>query len=187
MYVHGIRCHDERIYEIKLFDRALSNGCNVVQTIGIELIDTFLNAKSNFECDLQRTFERMSTTIDDDNLTKNRNHINAISDNFATIVDNIWYTLIELETSLHERIMDSMNVFINTIHTIIQNFNDKCNETFNGIRSACDAYFQSNIDNVNKTIEEQRINHVSIINHKHDTMLCRANKWLSETIEGYEL
>lgn len=186
MHVHGIQCHDERVYEIKLFDESLSNGCDAVQTIGIQLIDTFLNAKSNFECDLRQTFELMAKSTDDD-LTNNRDHINAISNNFATIVDNIWYTLIELETSLHERIMDSMSIFINTIRTIIQNFNDKSNEMFNSIRSACDAYFQSNIDSVNKTIEEQRINHISIINHKHDVMCTRSNKWLSEIIDGYEL
>lgn len=184
--MHGIRCHDERTDEIQLFDKALANGCDTVQIIGIQLIDMFLNEKNNFVCELKRTLGHLSKSIDDDSM-KNRNHINTISDKFATIVDNIWYALIELETSLHERIMNSMSIFINTIRTIIQNFNDKSNETFNSIRSACDAYFQSNIDSVNKTIEEQRINHISIINHKHDVMCTRSNKWLSEIIEEYEL
>lgn len=190
MHVYGVRCHDERIHEIEMFDKALANGCMEVQTIGIEMIDEFLNSKSNFQMDLKHTFQLLAKSTDDI-FTKNHNQINTISDNFATIVDNIWYTLIELETSVHERIIDSMHIFSDTIRTLIQNFNDKTNETFSSIRSACDAYFsQSNIDCVNKTIsndDQCKTQHLNIINHKHDVMRTRSNKWLNDTIDAYEL
>ncbi|XP_031620281.1 uncharacterized protein LOC116338888 [Contarinia nasturtii] len=127
----------------------------------------------------------------DGNLTKNRTHIDDISDNFALAIDNIWYTLIELETSLHERIIVSMKLFNDTIRTIIENFNDKSNETFH-IRSACDTYFQSyddgyndaNNDPNNKTTQKR---HMNIIDQKLDLMCTRANKWLEKIIEQYEL
>lgn len=197
MHSYGIQCHDERANEIKLFDEALANSCEQVQAIAIELIDKFLGQKNDFVTKLKQTLHTMAKSTDDDVdndginkiiLQKNRTHCDAISDNFATVVDNIWYTLIELETSLHERIVDSMKMFSDTIRTIIENFNDKSNETFHSIRSACDAYFQSNAADCsgysNGTMRER---HVSIINQKLDLMCCKANKWLTEVTERYEL
>lgn len=197
MHLYGIECHAERANEIKLFDEALENSCHQVQAIGIKLIDTFLGQKNDFVTNLKQTLNTMAKSTDDDdddvdsnvNLTvKNaRTQCDAIIDNFATVVDNIWYTLIELDTSLHERIMDSMKIFSDTIRTIIENFNDKSNETFHSIRSACDAYFQSNAVDGPHDNETMRQRHVNIINQKLDLMLTRANKWLSEVIERYEL
>lgn len=197
MHSYGIRCHDERANEIKLFDEALANSCEQVQAIGIELIDKFLGQKNDFVTMLKQTLHTMAKSTDDDDdnsiasdgnfLQKTRTHCDAISDNFATVVDNIWYTLIELETSLHERIMDSMKMFSDTIRTIIENFNDKSNETFHSIRSACDAYFQSNAADCPGHSGTMRQRHVSIINQKLDLMCCKANKWLTEVTERYEL
>lgn len=193
MYVYGIQCHDEHANEIKLFDEALVNSCQLVQTIGIELIDKFLGQKCDFVTNLKQTFLTMSKSTDG-NLTKN---IDDISDNFTLTIENIWYTLIELETSLHERIINSMKLFNDTIRTIIENFNDKSNETFRNIRLACDNYFQSNGDgdsdsnNDTTTTEADnkttRKRHMNIIDQKLDLMCTRANKWLANIIEGYEL
>lgn len=184
MHVYGVRSHEERANEIKLFDEALANSCEQAQAIGIELIDKFFGQKNDIITNLKQTFHLMAKSTDDD-LTKNRTHIDAISDKFATVVDSIWYTLIELETSLHERLIGSMKIFNDTIRTIIENFNDKSNETFYCIRSACDAYFQSNIDGSDDGMAIHR--HMSIINQKLDRMCSRANKWLAEVTEGYEL
>lgn len=184
MHVYGIQCHNKRANEIKLFDEALSNSCDEVQAISIKLIDKFFGQKADFIMNLKQSFQSMCKSTDDD-IATHRNHIHTIGDNFAKAVDSIWYTLIELETSLHERIMDSMKIFNDTIRTIIENFNDKSTETFDRIRSACDAYFQSIIDTSAIDASEQR--HINIINHKLDLMCSRANKWLSKTIEGYEL
>lgn len=212
MHLYGIQCHDERANEIKLFDEALANSCEQVQAIGIELIDKFLGQKNDFVTNLKQTLHTMAKSTDDDNdndydeadvdntmnltttKTTKKNHrtqCDAISDNFAMVVDKIWFVLIELETSLHERIViDSMKMFTDTIRTITENFNDKSNETFHSIRSACDAYFQSNAtdgppDLVNNGTMRER--HVSIINQKLDRMISRANKWLAEVTEKYEL
>lgn len=196
MHLYGIQCHDERANEIKLFDEALANSCEQVQAIGIELIDKFLGKKNDFVTNLKQTLHTMAKSTDDnvnidnndENLTtKNRTNCDAISDNFEMVVDNTWYTIIELETSLHERIMDSMKMFTDTIRTLIENFNDKSNETFHNIRSACDAYFQLNATDGLDDNETARQQHMSIINQKLDRMYSRANKWLSEVIEKYEL
>lgn len=183
MHVYGVQCHNKRANEIKLFDEALANTCNEVQSISIELIDKFFGQKADFVMNLAHAIQSMCKSTDDD-IATHRIHIDTVGDNFAKAVDNIWYTLIELETTLHERIMDSMKIFNDTIRTIIENFNDKSNETFERIRSACEAYFQSNIDGPDDAVKQR---HINIINHKLDLMCSRANKWLSKTIEGYEL
>lgn len=196
MHLYGIQCHDERANEIKLFDEALANSCEQVQAIGIELIDKFLGQKNDFVTNLKQTLHTMTKSTDDDinidnnvvnSTTKKRTNCDTISDNFAMVVDNTWYTLIELETSLHERIMNSMKMFTDTIRTLIENFNDKSNETFHSIRLDCDAYFQLNATDGLDDNETERQRHMSIINQKLDRMCSKANKWLSEVIERYEL
>lgn len=183
MHVYGIQCYNKRANEIKLFDEALANSCDEVQAISIELIDKFFGQKADSVMNLKQSMQSMCKSTDDD-IATHQTHIDTIGDNFGKAVDSIWYTLIELETSLHERITDSMKIFNDTIRTIIENFNDKSIDTFHRIRSACDAYFQSNIDSPADALEQR---HINIINHKLDLMHSRANKLLSETIEGYEL
>lgn len=184
VHVYGIQCHSKRANEIKLFDEALANTCDEIQAISIELIDKFFGQKADYVMNLAHAIQSMCKSTDDD-IATHRIHIDTLKDNFGKAVDTIWYTLIELETSLHERIMDAMKIFNDTVCSIIENFNDKSNETFDRIRSSCDAYFQSNMDGPVDTMNHQR--HINIINHKLDLMCSRANKWLSETIEGYEL
>lgn len=184
MHTYGIECHDKRANEIKLFDEALANSCEMVQAIGIDLIDKFLAEKNEFTSKFAYAIRTMAQSTDD-NFPKNRTHVDAISDNFAMAVDTTWYTLIELEASLHERIVDSMNMFSNTIRQIIENFNDKSNETFSAIRSACDAYFHLNANDASDGASKER--HVSIINQKHDLMCATANKWLAKVIDDCEL
>lgn len=180
----GIQSNEEHANEIKLFDEAFANNCKQVKTIGIELIDKFLGQRNDFVTNLKQAFHLMAKSTDDDS-TENRAHVDALSDNFEMAVDNIWYTLIELESSLHERIMDSTKLFNHTVRTIIENFNDKSNETFRSIRSASDAYFQSNSDDLDNGITRQR--HLTIINQKLDIMCNKANKWLIEVTEKYKL
>lgn len=182
MHDYGIRSYDERANEIKLFDDALATSCADIQAISIELIDKFFHQKTNAITNLNQSFQLMAKSTDND-IATHRTHIDVISVHFTTAVDNIWYALIELETSLHERIRDSMNIFNGTVRTIIENFTDKSGQTFDIIRSACDAYFQSN----DASDEMAKERHTYIINQKRDAMCSRANKWLSEVTNGYEL
>lgn len=185
MHSYGIECYNHRTNEIKLFDDALANSFDEVQAISIKLIDKFFSLKADCSMNLNQAFQSSPINSTDDHCTAtHRTHVDTLCDNFKRSIDSIWYSLIELETSTHERILDSMNRFTDTIRTIIERFNDKCNETFMRIRSACTIYFQSNIDSQNETVEQYQIN---IINHQLDRMCTRANKWLSQTIESYEL
>lgn len=181
MHLYGIQCYNHRTNEIKLFDIALANSFDEVQAISIKLIDKFFGQKADFVMNLKL----MPTNSTDDNCTGTHQiYIDTLCGNFERTIDTIWYSLIELETSQHERILESMNRFNDTIRTIIENFNDKCNETFIRIRSACTTYFQSNIDSRNEALKQYQF---SIINHQLDLMCTKANKWLSQTIERYEL
>lgn len=188
MHAQGIQCNTERTNEIKLFDVALANSFDEIQAISIDLIDEFFGRKAAFASDLklaaQSSLPTSSTADDNCVATHQTNHIDTLCDNFERTVDSIWYNLIELETSQHERILETMNRFNETLRTIIENFNDKCNETSARIRLACTTYFQSNIDSRNEALEQYQI---SIINHQVDAMRTKANKWLSHTIERYEL
>lgn len=183
MHAYGIRCHNQRANEIKQFDEALANSCDEVQTISIELINKFFDQTAEFVMNLKQSIKSMCKSTDD-NCIINRQPIDTLTEHFGLAVDSCWYTLIELETSLHERILGSMNRFNGTMRTIIENFNDKSNETFSRIRSICEAHFPSNIDIRDETMQPR---HITIINHKLDFMRSKANKWLSETIERYEL
>lgn len=185
MHSYGIVCYNHRTNEIKLIDEALANSFDEVQAISIKLIDKFFSLKADCTMHLNQAIQSFHSNSTDDNCTAtHQNYIDTLCDNFKRSTDSIWYSLIELETSQHERILDAMNRFNDTIRTIIENFNDKCNETFMRIRSACTIYFQSNIDSQNETLEQYQIN---IINHQLDLMCTKANKWLSQTIERYEL
>lgn len=187
--MHGIQCNNQRTNEIKQFDIALANSFDEIQAISIDLIDKFLHQKSDFTLNLKlalQSMQPMTINSTDDNCTvaQHQTYIDTLCGNFERSVDSIWYSLIELETSQHERILESMNRFNGTIRTIIENFNDKCNETFIRIRLACTTYFQWNIDSRNEALEQYQMN---IINHQLDVMCTKANKWLSQTIERYEL
>lgn len=186
MHSYGIECYNRRTSEIKLIDEALANSFDEVQAISIKLMDKFFSQKAAFTMHPALAVQSFKCSLTDANcsVTTHPTDIDTLCDNFKRSIDSIWYSLIELETSQHERILDSMNHFNDTIRTIIENFNDKCNETFIRIRSACTIYFQSNIDSRNETLEQYQI---SIINHRLDVMCTKANKWLSQTIERYDL
>lgn len=185
MHVHGIHCNNQRTNEIKLFDGALANSFDEVQAISIDLIDKFFSQKADFASNLELAMQSLATGPTDDNcVATHQTSVDTVRGNFERTVDSIWYNLIELETSQHERILETMGRFNDTIGTIIENFNDKCNETSTRIQLACTTYFQSHIDSRNEALEQYQI---SIINHQLDAMCTKANKWLSQTIERYEL
>lgn len=216
----GIQNYEQRSNEVKQFDEALANSSKDVQWKSIELVDKFLIEKLNLIALTKDHFHQMNELKrnmdapdddDNDNLLDQRHHIDAISEKFMLNIDSIWYALMELETTLHERINESMIIFNDTIRGIIENLIARSDEQFDCIRSACVEYFQ--LKNLNdfgsamatktsssssssslpsspsSTIDMVRpteAHHMNIINQRMDSLCCRAKKWLSEVMAKYE-
>lgn len=144
IYTFGIRNHQHCSTEVKHFDEALANGRKEIQTKSIALIDKFLMEKTNL-IEMTKVYFHQINELGHDSIEQHHHQHDTISEKFMLAIDNIWYSLMELETTLHERINETMIVFNVTIRQIIENFIDQCNECFDCIRSACVDYFRMSI------------------------------------------
>lgn len=185
-----VECHEQRCNEINEFTEALAFGRKGVQLQGIQLVGRFLSEKNSFVAETSKRFHAMHTLVQAapsnvDAIIKHRNGIDEISANFMAAVDNIWYLLMELETSLLERTTKSYSVFNGVVQAMIESVIEKCNTTFDRIRLACNDYFQSVA--LKRTGDEDTKNrHLDIFNQRHETMLGRAKKWLFEITSKHE-
>lgn len=126
---------------MKHFDKALANGRMEIQTKSIALIDKFLLEETN-SIEMTKGYFHQMNELAHDPIEQYHHQHDTISDKFMLAVDNIWFSLMELETTLHERINETIIVFNVTIREIIENFIDHCNERFDCILSACADYFR---------------------------------------------
>lgn len=94
-----------------------------------------------------------------DSIEHHHHQHDTINEKFMLAIDNIWYTLMELETTLHERINKTMIVFNGIIREIIENFIDRCNDGFACIRSACVDYIQMCIADVDNDSHSHNHHH----------------------------
>lgn len=195
IYLFGIKTREKRINELKQFDVALAHSRKEAQMLAIELVDKFLNEKNDFHGKTKDNFRLMSNSLSDSlneqNCEKNHyhRHIDKIDEQYSATIDSIWYALMELETTLHERIIESKKIFDDTILRIIENFITKSNKLFDCIRLACDEYFRLNRhrnNNDSDTIAVTKDHHMNIINSRMDNIESQANKWLSKVMDKYE-
>lgn len=118
----------------------------------------------------------------------NRQQHNLLDERYEARFDSIWYALMELETTLHERITESKTIFIATISHIIENFIEKCSESFECMRTACENYFQTiePVDGHSNDGIMTKDHHLSTIHMRMDQIQSLANKWLWKVIDQYE-
>lgn len=69
-----------------------------------------------------RTEECQKSTIDKDRITKLINEIVVQSDNYKALLDETWYTLMDLEMDLHERIDEANGAFEHNIQDMLYEF-----------------------------------------------------------------
>lgn len=124
----------------------------------------------------------------DANEKPQRQYHNVLDERYEAPLDSVWYALMELETTLHERITESKTIFIATISQIIENFIGKCSELFGCIQTASEYYFQSikSADGHDTGEAITKVHHVSTIDMRMDKIQSLAYKWLSKVIDQYE-
>lgn len=178
VYRLGVECRDQRIADIKLFDDALAHGRKEAQRRAIQLVNGFPNIATT-----------IATTTNATTSTACHHQCHSgLDERYEAPLDSVWYALMEMETTLHERITESKTIFIATISQIIEIFIGKCNGLFGDIRAACEHYFQSiKSANGHDTGETTtKVHHMNIIDMRMDNIQSMACKWLSKLIDQYE-
>lgn len=196
MYRRGLECRDQRIIEIKLFDEALAHGRKAAQHDAIQLVNrcsniattTASNATAIAISRTESVCNSLFVPLAKPDEKTNRQQHNLLDERYEARFDSIWYVLMELETTLHERITESKTIFFETISQIIENFIEKCSESFECMQTACENYFQSiePADGHSNDETMAKDHHSSIIDRRMDKIQSLANKWLLKVIDQYE-
>lgn len=148
----------------------MTNEQKEIQTKSIEMIDKFLMEKIDL-IEMTKGYFHQINELAHDSIEQHHQQHDTISEKFMLAIDNIWYSLMELETTLHERINETMIEFNETIREIIENFIDQCNERFDCIRSACVDYFRMSI------ADDDDDSHTH--SHRHSNNQFGLVSWLS--------
>lgn len=96
--------------------------------------------------DINRMLRKIATEVtandkDSTNLDKQINETLQIDQQFISIVDGIWYSLMEIEISLHERIEEANSSFGDTIQDMVNDFIENAQSLFAQVRDAGIEYF----------------------------------------------
>lgn len=186
--------HQQRTAEICEFEEALANGRTENQLLSIQLVDEFLSEKEIFVAETKNWFNQMrelekSEYDQYDSLLQKQLEMDEISGNFMATIDSLWYALMELETSMHERTMKSFEIFNNDIQSLTENLITQSVVAFDKIQSASDEHLSS----INKekrantkNVETVNNNDLNVINQTRDAMQSRAENWMTELTSKYK-
>lgn len=196
----GIDSHAFRTSEINQLDEALTAGRNEAQTQSIEIITNFLITKSEIVTQTKQCYRAMAEIVNDSDMTSVHfkeifNQCDSFDQKYGETIDNVWFILMEIETTLHERIEETNAKFAEKIKTMLNDFLKKVEIIFDQIKTVCVEFFkmlnEKKVDKSNELyfnlIANSSNDNVSTIDRREDLLVTRAKKWLSELLQKYEL
>lgn len=184
---------NDRTREISEYEEAISESRNAAQSEGIELIDIFLKEKGDFVEQMKGTNTlALNNQIDS---TEKGSKCESLHQRYETLIDNVWYSLMEKETTLHERIEEIRQYFSANITTIVNDFMSQVQQLFAVIRIACEEYFKmieekiqaNEIDDseLDKFCASDRVQQLAVIDRREGDLLDQAKEWLTTHLEKY--
>ena len=160
LFHFGVENHELRTNEVYEFTAALNDGRKKAQNDGITLTMDFLSKQDEFRSKtkelLAKIAEKISISAGDANeLPKDQmDELSSLEQGFYGKVDDIWYLLMEMEVSLHERAEEAINSFDGTIQGILNGFLEKIHSVFDEIREMDNSFSKSLLDIVRKVDED---------------------------------
>lgn len=187
--------YNNRTREISEYEEAMSESRNAAQSEGIELIDIFLKEKDDLFEQVKCTYHHTLAKKNQMDPTKKASECESSHQRYETLIDNVWYSLMEKETTLHERIEEIRQYFSTNITTIVNNFMGEVQQLFAVVRISCEEYFKmieekiqtNEIDDkkLNESCTSDRVQQFSVINRREADLLDQAKEWLTTHLEKY--
>lgn len=187
---YQIRCQEIRQYKM-----AISESRNAAQRESIELIDIFVKEKNDSIAVTKSAYYALAENIKID-VAEQTNECELLHQKYETLIDNLWYSLMEKETTLHECIEEIRIYFSTNITTIVNQFMDSVQSLFAVARIASEEYFKMfeekihgqkiNDEQLNKFCSLDRAAHSAVIDRCESDLLFQAKKWLSQRLDKYQ-
>lgn len=180
------KTHENLEDEIDQMDESLSENRLKASSEGI--IDV-----NNYDEKKIELFNKLRSIKNQSNLDS----LDSIATEFNEITEELWYSLMDKEVSLHERTEDVLQVFFATIKRVAAEFLSSIAPKFDEIQMTCNRYFQSTIKQIStgeSSVDEvlsrqtesdfkEHLKNVRDIQRDLDELV---NKWTIETTNRYE-
>lgn len=206
----GLKEHERRTHEIKLFKNAVDEGMEDIQNRGRRIVDDVLNKKKEIFINMKQLLQKITTEIDSALFEKLIHNAREYSDEFDELLSNAWTQLMTNETTLHDQMEDINEVFRINMRDIVDSFLEagqgffsqmrnseaEYTDTINGIilyylsSFGDEAKIPSHLldvcgdkDILSNNIAASHDLHLEIIDSHEDRMMNRLKKWLEEYAE----
>lgn len=187
-----------RSQEIGQYEEACADSRNAAQSEGIEMIDNFLKERNDLidqaKCMYCTLAEIVKHNASDS--AKKIAECESLYQKYEILIDNVWYSLMEQETTLHERIEEIQEYLSSNITTIVDQFVDNVQQLFAVVRIASEEYFkmieekilanQINDEQLNKFCALDCAQHLAVIDRREADVVFQAKKWLSMHLDKYK-
>lgn len=185
--------YEQRHQEIDLYDESIARSRNAAQSEGIELIANFTAEKNDLIVQVKRVYHAMANSNKGNEA--HSQECESLHQKYETLIDNVWYSLMEKETTLHERIAEVGELYSAHLNTIVNQFKKNVLPNFAGIRIASEEYFRMIGEKVKATgkadrqlmefCESDQKQHLAVIDKRENDLLLQATKWLKTHLDTY--
>lgn len=186
---YAVRCE-----EISQYEEAIAESRNAAQSKDVEMIDSFLKEKNDL-IDQYRTIAEIRRS-DASGCAEKTTECESLHQNYEILIDNVWYSLMEKETTLHERIEEVRELFASNITTVVRQFKENLPQFFAGVRIGSVEYFKMieekiraseiNDEQVQKSCEMDRNQHMAVIDRREADLLFQVSNWLTTRLDTYK-
>lgn len=190
--------YNVRSHEISQYEESIAESRAATQAEDIELVENFREEKNDLIEQAQRIYHELAQIVKDET-ADTAGKIAEWEEShkkYETLVDNVWYSLMERETTIHERIEEIREYFSSNITEYVHQFMSNVKEPFAVIRIACEEYFKKLEDKIvaskvsdgdlDETCAMDRTQQLAVIDRREDDLLSQAHKWLSMHLDKYK-
>lgn len=187
---YNVRCE-----EICQYEEAIAESRNAAQLEDVELIDNFLKEKNDLIDEAKSIYCAIGEMRENDCAEK-ISECESLHQKYEILIDNVWYSLMEKETTLHERIEEVRELFASNIKTVVHQFTENVPHFFAVIRIASEEYFKMveekiraneiGDEQMEKSCEMDRNQHMAVIDRREADLLFRVRDWLSTRLDKYK-
>lgn len=190
--------YNVRSHEISQYEESIAESREATQAEDIVLVENFRGEKNDLIEQAKRIYHALAQIVGDEaaDTAEKIGEWEESHKKYETLVDNVWYSLMERETTIHERIDDIREYFSTNITETVNQFMDNVKEPFAVIRIACEEYFKMIEDKIRasevsdgdlgETCAMDRTQQLAVIDRRLDDLLSQAQKWLTTHLDKYK-
>lgn len=191
----GIENYSWRCQEILEYEEALRVAREEVQLQGIELVTKLLLRTDDLTKKTEGAFRSLADSHELQILAKIRFHVEqleALERDYDVAVDEAWFVLMELETSLHERIQETSEKFASNLRQTMDTFMHRARSKFGQIKMACGEYLKfvaqkcADDELLINAVSHLRTHSTETIEQRKNTLVSRCSDWLTSLLAKYE-